>query len=107
MASKRYRKALRRKRVCGLHPKAAWLYFKDEDERMYREELAQINSNTMSLSEIDFRMRLAWRNAWGRSWSNYLYWHTGLLRLNLRCPRSHGKVRAKDLIVLRVNGQED
>ena len=103
MASKRYRKVLRYARIRELWPAAAKMFFQDEDERMHREELAQINSNTMSLSEIDFRMRLAWRNAWGRSWSNYLYWHTGLLRLNFRCDRSRGKVRAKDLVVARVN----
>ena len=107
MASKRYRKALRRKRVCGLQSKAAWLYFKDEDERMYREELAQINSDTMSCDEIMLLSRMAWRNTWGRAWSEHMSWRMGFTQLDFRCPRSHGKVRAKDLIVLRVNKQKD
>lgn len=106
MASKRYRKALRCKRVWGLHPKAAWLYFKEEDWRMYHDELAQINSD-MNCDEIMLRSRIAWANMWGRAWSEYISWQMGFVRLDFRCPRSHGKVRAKDLIVLRVNKQED
>lgn len=106
MASKRYRKALRRKRVCGLQSQAAWLYFKEEDRRMYHDELAQINSN-MSCDEIMLRSKMAWQNTWGRAWNEYMSWHLGFIRLDFRCSRLRGKVRAKDLIVLRVNKQED
>lgn len=106
MASKRYRKALRRKRVWGLHPKAAWLYFDEEDRRMYYEELAQINSD-MSYDEIMLLSRMVWQNSWGRAWNEYISWQMGFTQLDFRCPQSYGKVRAKDLIVLRVNKQED
>lgn len=107
MARKKHRKALRYVRMRELWPAAAKMFFKEEDERMYREELAQINNDTMSCNEIMLRSRMAWQHSWGRAYMNYITWQMGFIRLDFRCSRSHGKVRAKDLIVLRVNKQED
>lgn len=102
MSSRKERMSIRSKRFELLDKRiAARIFFKEESNKMYLKDLALI-SDDMTDTEKWLLSHSAWSKFFGRAYTNYLVWFTGLIKLDFIIPNRKGKIRAKDLIVSRV-----
>lgn len=108
MSSKKYRKALRLKRIHAHYPQAVRIYYNQEEERLYQRELNYI-TNDMSATEIFMRTNATFSRYYGYAYNKWIDWCMGMgERLYfVLTSRSFGKwerggkIRIKDIHIIR------
>ena len=77
------------------------MFFIKEAETERDKELALYNN--MSIAEMRIAMRCLSYRYFGSAYDEFLSWMFGIIKLSFDLPERKGKMRAKDLIVNRVN----
>ena len=102
MSSRKHRKQLRRIVPIQLHSvRAARIFFENEHNELLNREFSEIKS-TMTIDQIKLRNWLIKTNYFGSAYGEFTSWLFGIIKLSFDLPEHKGKLRAKDLIVKRV-----
>ena len=102
MSSKKNRKYLRRERIRLLCPQAVWIHYKNEEDRLFLDELEKCHFPYGSdLAQLHNYVELARIKYFGYAHARYQEWWMGFTKLNATAF-SNGKVHAKDIIISEI-----
>lgn len=101
MSSRKHRKQLRKIVPIQLHSvRAARMFFIKETVTERDKELASYEQ--LSIDEMRIAMGCMSYRYFGSAFDEFLSWTFGIIKLSFDLPERKGKLRAKDLIVKRV-----
>ena len=85
-------------RIKLLCPRAVWIHYKKEEDRLYLEDLEKVECNMqITLMEmVVMGVKLKW---FGYAHARYQEWRLGFTKLRFEAY-SNGKVRAKNIKVI-------